>query len=172
MVQLILIKLWSDSRTMRRRRIMLAGFALCVLLPVLQAVVVTHREQVEQVCQTLVKATQNGDMPEIGRNVSSNFNVGDIDRERFLTGVENALTHTKVENANLRNVQVEIHDDGSATAQFTITCRLATRDTLLPNQVSAWTVRFEHVDGQWLLIEANPRPTPLFPFSSLEDLLR
>lgn len=151
---------------------MLAGFALCLLLPILQAVVVTHREQVEQVCQTLVGATQNGDMAEIARNVSPKFQSGEIDRDRFLDGVENALTQTKVENANLRNVEIEIHDDGSATARFTVTCRLATRETLLPNQVSAWTVRFEQVDGKWLMIEANPRPTPLFPFNRLDDLLR
>ena len=150
---------------------MLVGLTLCILLPAVQMLVVTDRERIRLVCQAMVDATEAGDIEAIGEHVAPNFNVRGLDRKAFLDGVGKALNRTHVEDASLSHVEIEVAGN-RATVQFNVRCRVIAPQDVEYVPLSAWTAIFERHNGQWQMIAVDPRSTPFFPFSRLEELIR
>ena len=170
-LQLVLIRVWSGRRTPGSRWAMLIGFALFPLLLGLQAAVVTHRERVTAVVETLVEATQQGDVPGIAAHIADNFEAEKLDRREFLDGVRSVLTRYHVENARRRNLEITINGF-EAEARFGVICRIVTAEEMIPNFASAWTVRFALIDDRWQATSVEPRPTPVFQYRHLGELMR
>jgi hypothetical protein len=170
-VEYILLVAWMRRRTPGAKRAALIGLLLCVAVPIMQQLVVTHQEQLRTACETMVEAAEQGDVATIAQRVAAGFAVRDIDRERFLRGVENALTRWHIEDASMGNVQIEVTGNRAAVT-FNVTCRVIATEEVVTGVVSAWTTTFELIDGQWMLIAVEPKETPLFPVRRLEDMIR
>ncbi len=169
-MEFFLLSSWLRKRTPGSRKALLVGLLVCIVLPVIQKLVVTQREQVKNVCQELVDATEQGDVDAIARRVAPEFAVREIDRDRFLEGVKSVLTSSRVENPSMHSFKVTVEDD-KAEVTFVVSCRIVTREGMEPGVVSSWRVIFQRVGEEWLLIYAEPKSTPLFPFDRLEQLL-
>lgn len=170
-IQIVLIAVWSSRRTNRSRLVMLAGFALCVVLPVMSRLVVTDREQVAGVCETLVDLTELGDVNGIARHIADDFNADGINRDGFNEAVKSTLTSVQVQDASMYNLRVTTTDD-QAEAQFGVRCKLVTASQVDYGVLSAWTVRFVRDGDEWKIIEVQPRETQAFPFAHLRQIIR
>jgi hypothetical protein len=169
-VEYILLVTWLRRRTPGSKRAALIGLLICVAAPIAQYLVVTHPERLRAACAAMVEAAERGDTDAIAQRVAPNFAVRDIDRERFLRGVEQALSRWHVEDAGMRNARIEVSGN-RATVSFTVTCRVIATDEVLSGVVTAWTTTFEWIDGKWLLVAVEPKETPLFPMRRLEDII-
>ncbi len=150
---------------------MLMGLVVCVAVPAMQRLVVTSREQVKDVCLSLVKATEAGDVKGIGRHVAGDFRVHEIDRSRFLEKVAATLTRFTVEQARLGGIEIVV-SEGEAVAEFRVSCRIIGPEDVEGNVPSAWRLRFRLTGDQWQMTSVEPLPTPLFPYDRLEQLFR
>ena len=170
-LELVLIRRWLARRTQRSKRAAQIGLLLVVVLPIVQALVVTQRERIEGDCRAMVRAVQAGNVPGVAAHVSRDFREGDIDRESFLRRVKDTLTTYKVEHARVLGLEITVHGD-EADVVLRVVCTVVTRDELLPNTLSAWSLRFRRTDGTWWMVGARPRPTAQFPFDRLEQVMR
>jgi hypothetical protein len=168
--QLVLIRIWSNRRTPGTRRAMLVGFGLFGVLVAVQALVVTDRERITAIVETLVEATKKGDLVGIAAHIAEQFEVEGYGRDEFLEGVRRILTHYHVENPIIRHLHITI-GEGEAEARFGVICRIVTAEEMNPNTATAWTLAFAWIDGRWQVIRVGPRPTPVFPFRNLGDLM-
>lgn len=176
-IQLVLIGVWSNRRTDLSRRIMVAGFLVFALLVVVQKLVVTDRERIEEHCHALARAVQRGDVPAVGRLVADDFlseqggNRSPWNKKRFLDLLQQLLTRYDIEEADLKNVQVEVEGD-RGVARFAAVCRVVTPEAIEYPPLSTWEVTFGRRDSLWRVVEIRLRPTPLFPFRYLADIPR
>ena len=170
-MQLALIAVWSNRRTRSARRIMLAGLALCILLPAIQHLVVTDRERIEGVCHRLVRLTESGNVDGIAACIDPDFETDGVSRARFVDAVRHTLTRVQILDASLHNVRIETTAD-AAEARFSVTCKVVGESQMHYGVLSAWTVRLVR-DGQtWRVIGLTPRETPVFPYHRLSQIIR
>ncbi len=169
-IEYVLVVIWLRRRTPRSRWAALIGLVLCILLPVVQKLVVTQRERVTLVINSMVDAVSAGDVAALAEYVSPNFNTANTDRAGFIAGVRDTLQRYTVEEPRLRDLQITVDGD-RATTQFGIVCRILTPQESVANYPSAWEVVFELNDGEWQMISVEPRPTRLFPYERLQQLI-
>jgi len=176
-VQLVLVAVWSRRRTVRARKAVWIGFVLFPLLIVMQALVVTDRERLIAACHELAYAYRDGDLIAMRRLVSETFESDPRrgqepwSKDDLLDWLEHELTVYRVEEPRLRQFQTEVNGD-EAVVRFAASCRVVSPDQLINRVVSNWELEFGRRDGQWLLENVRPRPSPLFPFARLHDLPR
>jgi hypothetical protein len=176
-IQLVLIAVWSRRRTPRARRAVWIGFVVFPLLVLVQALVVTNRERLIGICHDLARACRDGDPAAFGRHVSDTFAAearggGERwDKAALLDWLERQLTTYRIEEPRLRQFEVE-PDGDRAVVRFAATCRVISSEQIINRYPSAWELHFHRIGGQWLLEDARPRRTPLFPYGGLGDLPR
>jgi hypothetical protein len=167
----ILIVMWLRRRTKGARRAALIGLALCIILPIVQKLVVTQREQLRAITETLIDAAENGNVQVIARRIDRNFRVGDIDHDRFIEGVKRVLTQIKIEDARITGFHVEVDGD-TAKIELGVMAQIITRQEFSGQQPTSWTLTYVRTDRGWMLTAVEPRSTPLFPYDKLEQIIR
>jgi hypothetical protein len=150
---------------------LLIGLLLLIVLPVVQWLVVTDREAVRQSLTELVNSVQQGDVSRFSTHVAEQFQAGTVDREQFLDRVESAMNRIRIENAKLKFEEVTVAND-NAIVRMRVFCRVIAENDWEPNAISAWEIELAKEDDAWRIISLQPRPTPAFPLSRLEDVLR
>ena len=136
----------------------------------MQKLVVTRSEQVRAVTEALVAATEDGRVDLIAKQIRSDFHVGEFDRASFISGVESALTFTKVENARITGFDVEFSGD-TATVSLGVIAQFIGRQEFSGMQPTSWTLTYELTDGEWMLTAVEPRSTPVFPYDDLRQVI-
>jgi len=177
LLQLMLIHRWSKYRTDVARRLVLGGFVILPLLCVLQAVVVTDREQLVITCRQVAGAVQKHDLRGLAEFVSDDFqgdasSIGDgLDRSHFLDMVENLLNTYQIEEVRLTGFEVEVAGD-RATVSYSSTCRVVTRESMIARVPSRWELVFKRESPGWRIVQIRPLPTQFFPYRKLSDIPR
>jgi hypothetical protein len=171
-VLFVLVRVWARRRTARTARAVWIGLAVAVLLLVMQALVVTHRERIVLVCRAMATAVQDGDVPAIASHVADGFEAEGYDKTAFVSRLKQTLTRVHVEDAKLGGFEVTVEGGRTARAVFTASARLILPDSVTYRSASRWDVHFERISGVWRMVSVKPISTPTFPFDHLRDVLR
>jgi ketosteroid isomerase-like protein len=164
----ICLVVWLRRRTPRAKRALLIALLLCVTLPLVQWLVVTDREQIRAVCESIGRAVEAGDVDAISRHVAADFRTRDIDRAELLDMAERALARHHPQNVRFRDFRVDVDGD-RAEVTYTSICSVSGEYIERDVRVN-WIAIFIRVNGEWHLQSADIRQTPFLPISRLEDL--
>jgi ketosteroid isomerase-like protein len=171
---LVLAIVWSRRRTPGAWRALLAGLLAAPLLIIVQALVVTDREQIIRVCSQMADAVERGDVPAFAVHIADDFRAADggggaFTREDLLAALARSLARYHPEGVRLTGFQVTTDGD-SGTAEFSATARIVTSETAMDRVLSRWRLRFRRNDRAWQVIDIQPVPTPFWPFRSLREI--
>ena len=169
--QFALISLWSWRRTTACARAVWIGFALVPLLLVVCHLVMTQRERVIVLCNALAEDVDDGDVPAIGRRLTSDFSAADLDREAFLARLIQALTRRQVDRPRLRGFEIAFPAPGQAIATFDASCEVRSAEAFAGRLPSRWRLTCRERAGEWLVAEIEALPAPLSPIRDLRDWL-
>jgi hypothetical protein len=171
-VQFVLIRVWARRRTVRTARAVWIGLTVAVLLLVMQALVVTHRERVILICRAMAAAVEDGDVSAIASHVAERFAAEGYDQTAFVSRLTDTLTRVHVEDAKLSAFAVTVEGGRTARAVFTASARLIFPESTTYRSASRWEVHFERIAGAWRMVSVKPISTPTFPFARLREVLR
>ncbi len=137
-------------QTRASRRGIWITLAVCVGLVVLQYVVVTDREALEQTVRAMADAVDDGDVDAIAQRVDAGFRWGSEGREQFIQSVNQTLQDYQIDGVHIFSVKVRAEGD-TATVSFRGLCDVR-RGADGPYSVSSrWELRFVRRSGRWLL---------------------
>jgi len=171
-VQFVLIAVWFRLRTRVTARIVWIGFTALPVLAVTSTLVETRREQVVAACHELAAYVCRANLPALDRRIAAEFQADELDREAFLTRLEQALARHRVADVSMRGFGVTFPDRDRAVAEFHAAAYVQSADLPYDRLTSRWRLTFRREGDRWLLTALEPRPTgPLDP-RRLQDWLR
>jgi len=121
-----------------------------VLLLILQSVVVTDREAVEDTIRALAAAVDDGDIAKISEWVDDSFSTRNWNKESFLAQVTQTLQRWHVDEARIHGFQIELTGNEAAVS-FRAYCNLRSDEMAQPNVMSQWKVHCVRSAGKWRL---------------------
>lgn len=136
--------------TARTRRGLLVTGLVCVLLLIMQRLVVTDRERLEQAVEAMAKAVDQGDVGGIGEYVADNMQWRSGGRQQFIEDVTNRLISTNIDAARISQFEAKVEGD-SATVTFMAVCDIRDPQATQANVPSHWKLHFVRSAGRWLL---------------------
>jgi len=158
---------WLRRRTPQARRALLVALALLIVLPVVQRLVVTDREQIRAVSDAIASAADQGDVDGIIRLLSVDFRLQDMDREALREFAKSRLDRFHPKDTAISDFRAQVNGD-QATVTFVSSCTIM-GEYSGPVRIG-WTAVFVRVDGVWRLQSADIREIPFSPVKSLDDL--
>ncbi len=174
-VELVLLGIWSRRRTPVAGRIAAGGLVVGPLMLMVQAVVETDAERIEDVCRSMALAVEDGDVTSIARHLSGEMRietgVRTWDAAELLDRVRRRLALWDVEEGKLSKFETLVDGD-RAEVEFQARCRLVTPEMIVPNHVSRWRLEFRREGDRWKIDDVRPLPTRWMPHESLDGLLR
>jgi hypothetical protein len=159
-VQFILLTVWSRRRTELSRKVMLVGLVVFPLLVLIQALVVTDRERLTSVCESLARAVRDADVDAFDDHLVDGFRFDgevlgrSLDRATTRERLEHTLTRYRIEDPRLSHFEIEI-DGVRATVRFTARCRVVSAERIQPSLSTSWELTFHKTADRWLVTSAR-----------------
>jgi len=117
---------------------------ICGLLIVVQCLVVTDREQLEQLVEALAQAVDDGDVGALGERLDSDFQASlqrrHQDKQAFLADVNVRLQRWQVNEAKVFNFRIDA-DGNNAVVAFSATCDWRSGNQVQYNILSLWKLQ-------------------------------
>lgn len=160
--------LWLRSEPPLRRRIWPATIVLIVFLFVLQAAVVTTREELESALRALAQAVDRKDTSAIGGAFGVEYACDGMDRAGVVTFVAEALRHVDVYDVRFHEFDVQ---SSGAAASLAFSASATVRIEGVPGRINGrWNVEWKHGPNGWRIIALRPQEVAGRPVSRLSDL--
>ncbi|MCG3137138.1 MAG: hypothetical protein HJJLKODD_00981 [Phycisphaerae bacterium] len=160
---------WNVTRSPASRRTMLAVLLAIPLLFVLQSMVVTTREKLEQTLQHLANHVEAGDIPAIMVLISPHAQfTGGMNRIQFKDWVEVILRKYDVREPSVHIIELKLQGE-RAEVVTTGNCSVTAEgwSHMIP---SKWRLNLEFSDQQWLITDLVPIEIAETPYRSLESI--
>jgi hypothetical protein len=170
LTEFVVLWVWARWRTRRTRNAVFAGLVLSIVLLVVQTVVVTDRERIIALCNSLAAAVENGKIAAVAEHLAPDFRSDGVDRDRLLADLTRLLTRVHVEETQLSNFRVSFAD-GQAHAEFDAACRVMAGGYVEGGVGTSWRLTLRQTNETWQVLAIELVPTPFFPFSTLGDAL-
>ncbi len=170
-VNAALLARWLHTREPTHAKVLAVASFLALCFVAASWAIVTPRERIAETCRDLARFVDEGNVPEIGKRLASDFTASDLDREEFLDRVSAALTRTRFDHVRLRNIIVEMETDARAAATFNATCNIRTAEGFSAALPSRWRLQFTNHDQQWLVNEIESIPIPPLNLKNLSSRL-
>jgi hypothetical protein len=167
----IAVQIWARRRTQASSVAVWIGLAAALLLPLLSIIVQTPREQIMEVCRSLARSVDSGDVPAIDAHLAADFTAADIDRDEFLERIADSLIKYRVDAVRLTGFEVTLAGD-RAVAEFRAACNVRSADVFLDRLLSRWRLEFLRKADAWQVVSLEALPTPFSPIRGLGDVLR
>ena len=170
LAEFVVLWVWARWRTRCTRNAVLAGLVLSILLLIVQTVVVTDRERIITLCNSLAAAVENGKIATVAEHLAPDFRSDGVDRDRLLAELTRLLTRVHVEETQLSNFRVSFAD-GQTRAEFDATCRVMAGGYVEGGVGTSWRLTLRRTNETWQVLAIELVPTPFFPFRTLADAL-
>lgn len=158
---LLLRAVLTESEVAIRRAVIVA--AATASWAAASAWIVTPREQIETLCETLGRLADEGNVPALEGHLAAGFHAQGLDREAWIERVGETLTHTRLDHVRLHGITIEWPSANRATVVFGATCNIRRTDGFESAIPTRWRLHVLRHDGRWLVetVESIPIP-PLF----------
>lgn len=168
-VQFALIAIWSRVRSRIARRTVWVGFAALVLLPVVNRLVVTDREESIDFCRKLATLVDEGRPREIAAHLSAGFEAAGLGRDAFLDRLEERLERFRIDDPTLGGFEITFTGPEEAVVVLDATCSVRSVEAYLARVLSRWRLTLRRSGDGWQLARIEALPAP---FSPVRDLRR
>lgn len=152
---LILIGVWSRTRSRRSVNMVLIAVCVSAGLFVLQSVVETPQEKLRRTVRELSEQVEQGDIAAIMEFIAPRPDfAGGRSRDEFEMHLEDLLNRYTVKDPSLSGFIYDLEGD-RATITVRSGCTVQTLEWTyyVP---SKWELRFELIDGEWLITDIRP----------------
>lgn len=166
------VGLWFRRRSLRSSRLALAGLVAIPALVSVNLLYVTPRERIVALCEDLRRQVQDGNTAGIGEHLSDAFFAAGYSRAAFLARVGDRLKRVRVDEAQLRGIEVRWTHPDEAEATINAWCRVRSGEGLAWRFPSRWKLTWRRRGDTWLVTGLQAVPIPLSPVRSLDDVLR
>lgn len=162
--------------TEHSRRAVYITLGVCGCLIVLQNLVVTQRELLNQRIEVLSAACDAGDMAAMGTCFAEEVRFGSpvrgitVPRQAIVVMASLALQEYEVNEARVGNVHIEMQDD-RAFVRFSVTCDLKGPQAAY-RVPSIWKLRCTYADDDWRVDQITEGKFGLEGFGQGQDIMR
>lgn len=130
------------------------GLLLAAVLLIVQHLVVTDRERIDQILEDLALAVDCEDIETLAAALDDGYRADDMDKDRFLERVADAFERADIDEVKIVDKQISVEGDG-AVVHLRAHGRIRSPDWPYEYNMSSWEVRFIRRDGDWWVIEVR-----------------
>ena len=165
---LLMTCVWSWKRTRWATWGVWLALAATPILLTLSITVVTPAETIIALCRQLARDVDEGNVPAIEASIAEEFQAEELDKERFIQRLEQALTDRRIDHPRLSAFDIET-EGAKAVATFHASCQVRTRDTTIRALPTRWRLDLRLREGAWRITRIEPLPTPPLNIRRLSD---
>ncbi len=169
-IELVLVLAWSQRRTWGTALAAWIGLALIPTGLLLSVMVETRRENVEEFCQGLARAVDEGEVETIAAHLAEDFHSDGFDRGSFLEIVEQSLTRFRVDQPRLHDIEIVFQTDASATVALTVKCQVRSADVFYDRLPTRWRLNLRRSGESWRVVRIEAIPIPPLNLRELNRL--
>jgi hypothetical protein len=126
------------------------GLLLSSVLMILQHVVVTDREWIEQILEELALAVDCEDLETIEAALANTIEAEGMDKAQFMARLESIFEQAEIDEVHILDAEISV-DDTSASVHLQAHCRVRAPDWPYEYHLSSWDLRFVRGTDTWLL---------------------
>lgn len=171
-VNFLLICLWSWRRSDVTRQAVWIGLAAFPVLLVVSHFVVTTRERIVILCESLADAVEEGDVPFVIRHLETEFRLDELDRDAVSDRLTATLSRVRVTNIRLSAFDVTLTGKRGAVAVFRSTCHVRAEEVPYEWLPLAWKLTLRADGDSWLIERIESVPVPPLNIKHWRQLLR
>jgi hypothetical protein len=158
MLEFLLVMAWVIVRERIKKPLLLIGPGLVGLFVLLDVLVQTNREALEEATRKMVQAAEDEDAERIIDLISGEFSHGSIDKDRVAYFIRRHFDPAKplIESNRVTRLEVEKVSEQKGTVEFTVITTTDQRSEYGYQSFIKTKWRFEYVkdpDGQYRVID-------------------
>jgi len=134
--------------------LVVGGLLLSTVLLIVQHLVVTDREQIEQILETLALAVDCEDVETIASALDEDYQADGMGKRRFIERVESTFRRADIDEVKILNARIAVESD-RATVKLRAHCRVKAPDWPYEYHLSSWVICFTGLSGDWLIDEVR-----------------
>jgi hypothetical protein len=151
-INFVLLVLWRRGG---RPHPLLVGLVLSLVLLLVQAVVVTHRERADRVLSAIETDIERARSGALANVLVEDFRAGDLERAAFLESVDELLRRVQIRSVRRLMLEVTARADDRFTAEATYHADIMA-DVYAGAFLSSWAITFERREDQWRIAAIRP----------------
>lgn len=171
-IQFILIRRWAFRRDRTSARAMIAGFVLWPLLFAMQAWVVTDREAVRDLMESIRLAVERGDADAFALTVADGFEAYGLDKDDLINRMKRADRRRSVRQLKFSDFSFGEARGGAAEVTFNATADLDGSDSLMARVLTRWNMSLKKGPTGWRIQSFELLPHALSPVRTFQEVLR
>ena len=151
LVGVVLFLAWSFTNGRVKKPYLLVGPILAGLFVLLDVVVETNREQLEDITCRIVQAVEDENAPDVISHISDNFLLDNgFDKMMAARVIETKLAKPLIANNNISNLHVTNAEDTTGQVEFKLTTTLdpKSRYAIIPIITTFWRFDYVRLDNQ------------------------
>jgi hypothetical protein len=146
----VVLAVHRQCRTAGTRRAVWITLACCAFLVLLNQLVTTDSERIEEAVATLAKAVDDGEVPAIGSKIDDEFQYRHWDKAGFVAELNNKLQDWRIDAVKVGRFDVQIEGD-LAKVSFRASCDWKGRNESQAGIASVWTQEWVRRPDGWKL---------------------
>ena len=146
LIGIVLFLAWSFTNGWVKKPYLLVGPILAGLFVLLDVVVETNREQLEDITCRIIQAIEDENAPEVISHISDNFLLDNgFDKMRAARVIKNKLAKPLITKNNISNLHVTKAEDATGEVEFKLTTTLdpKSRYAIIPVITTFW--QFDYI---------------------------
>lgn len=130
--------------------LVVGGLLLGTVLLIVQHIVVTDRERIDQLLEELALAVDCEDLDKLADALTDDARIDQMDKQQLLVRLEDFFDKAEIDDVKIldRDIQTE---DNTASVVLQAHCRVRGTDWPYEHHASAWEVKFVRRSGRWLI---------------------
>lgn len=154
-----------------RRRIVPGVLAVCVLLFLVQGLVVTQRERIQQALNEFVVAIEQETERDAALLVSDDYESEEMDREQFLEMLASFRERLRIYDSRFIRESTEVRGD-TAETDLTAKATISVDGGVGEMHWGRWRMGWIRQGDEWRIRSIEPLSVDGIPMTSLRDLRR
>jgi hypothetical protein len=151
---------------------MLAGFAIWPMLFALQAWIVTDREAIRELMETVRTAIEQRDTQTFAHTVSDNFEAYGMRKQELIRRMGQAEKDRSVRQLKFTEWSFTESGDEAAEVTFNATADLDNSTSIMARVLTRWKLTLGKVPDGWRIESFQFLPHALSPVKSFQEVIR
>jgi hypothetical protein len=154
MVEAALATVWWFRPGRVESWVVVGGLVVGAVLLVVQHVVVTDREQIEQILRDLALAVDCEEVDTVLAAMDDRCDVDGMDKRQLAERLRSAFEHSDIDEVKILESDVTVEGD-TAKVFIRVHCRVRSPEVPYDYHLSAWDLRFVRRGNRWLISQVK-----------------
>lgn len=150
-IEVLLLGAWRQRQTLLTQRLAMGGLATSIVLLMVCQWIVTDVERVQEVCEAMGRAVDDGDVDGFGMLLTDTFESDEWDKSALLAEIYRVLEKYTIDDVRIDRFRVSVTGD-QAVASFRARAWVRNAPGVNPDFHSRWEAKLvEAEDKRWLM---------------------